>query len=249
LDHTNPVPQLLQFKEILFPATNTTLSFKSLLGYATTDEVARVQISTNDGATWADIYAQTGTGGAGQTAFAAHTLSLSNCAGQITSVRFDYDLTGDSYYAEITPNVGWCLEDIVLANASQLINFATNATGSTNLDFVPAQIGNWVLEARGVIFNQFGLEWSAATPLTVVTNTAPTLVLLGSPAFNAEQAQIPFTVMQGAASSFQLLQASQLTGPWTTNASAVLSNPVAGSSFLFTAPPPGATTFYRVLAQ
>ena len=35
LTHTNAVPQLLQFTEVLFPATNTSLSFQSFLGYAT----------------------------------------------------------------------------------------------------------------------------------------------------------------------------------------------------------------------
>ena len=34
LCHTNPVSQYLQLNEVLLPATNTVLSFKSLLGYA-----------------------------------------------------------------------------------------------------------------------------------------------------------------------------------------------------------------------
>jgi hypothetical protein len=249
LTHTNPVPQLLQFKEILFPATNATLSFQSLLGYATTGEVARVQISTNGGSAWTDIFTQTGTGTAGQRTFAAQSLSLSNCAGQITYLRFDYDITPGSYYSETTPSVGWCLEDIVLTNVGQLGNFTTNSTVSTNFDFVPAATGNWFLQASGVIFNQFVLDGSVAAQLTVVTNAAPTLVYLGSPSFTLEQAQIPFTVMQGAATSFELLQAAQLTGPWTTNTSAVLSTLAAGSSFQFTAPPPTTTTFYHVLAR
>jgi hypothetical protein len=249
LTHADPVPQLLQFNETLFPDTNTTLSFQSLLAYATATEIARVQISTNGGVNWVDIFTQPGTGGPGQTAFTAQTLSLASCAGQITSVRFNYDFTGGTYYAETSTDVGWCIEDIVITNAGQLVDFATNATASTNFNFVPAQTGPWVLQARGLIFDQFGLDWSPAVQITVVTNIAPTLVLLGAPAFTAEQAQIPFTFMQGAASSFKLVQASQLTGPWTTNAGAVLSNVVAGSSFQFTAPAPGATTFYRVLAQ
>jgi hypothetical protein len=247
LTHTNPVPQLLQFAEVLFPATNTTLSFQSLLGYATTNQVARVQVSTNDGA-WIDLYTQTGTGGAGQGAFAPHTLSLSNCAGRITWVRFDYDYAGGSYFPSAAPNVGWCLEDIVMTNASQLIDFATNATVSTNLNFVPGATGKWVLEARAVIFNQFGLDWSPTAELTVVTNAAPTLIFLGSPAIAAGQAQIPFVLTQGAASSFNLLQASQLTETWTTNASAVLTN-LGGISFQFTAPFAGETVFYRIRAR
>jgi hypothetical protein len=249
LTHTNPAPQLLQFTEILFPATNTTLSFQSLLGYATTNEVARVQISTNGGGAWADLYAQTGTGGSGDAVFAARTLSLSNCAGQITWVRFDYDYAGGSFYSQTSPNFGWCLQNILITNASQLVNIATNATVSTNLNFVPAQTGNWVLEARPVIFNQFGLDWSPPRQLLVVTNPALTLVLLGPPAITAGQTQIPFTVTQGAASSFNLLQASQITGPWTTNAGALLTTMVAGSSFQFTTPNAGTTAFYRVLAR
>ena len=126
---------------------------------------------------------------------------------------------------------------------------ATNATVSTNFNFVPGQTNNWVLEVIPLIFNQFGLDSSPAMPLTVVTNTAPTLVLLGSPAVTTGQTQIPFALTQGAASSFKLLQAGQITGPWTTNASAVLSTLVAGSSFQFTAPAAAATAFYRVLAQ
>ena len=249
LDHTNPVPQLLQLKEILFPTATSKLSFRSYLGYATTNEVARVQISTNGGSAWVDIYSQPGTGTNGPSAFSAFALSLSNCAGQITSVRFDYDYTGGAWDGQIFVYAGWCLEDIVISDASQLIDVATNPTVSTNFDFVPAQTGNWILEARGVIFNQFGLDWSSAMQLAVVTNTAPNLVLLGSPAFTAEQTQIPFTILQGAASSFDLLQARQITGPWTTNTSAVLRNLVAGSSFEFIAPPAGATYFYRVRAR
>ena len=51
-----------------------------------------------------------------------------------------------------------------ITNAGRLINFSTNATASTNFDFVPAKTGTWVMEAQGVIFNQFGLEWSPAKP-------------------------------------------------------------------------------------
>ena len=41
LSHTNPVPQLLQLKELLFPSNTTAVSFKSLLGYASSSQVAR----------------------------------------------------------------------------------------------------------------------------------------------------------------------------------------------------------------
>jgi hypothetical protein len=49
---TNSFPQLLQLDELLFPSSNTVVSFDSLLGYATTDETARVQVSVDGGVTW-----------------------------------------------------------------------------------------------------------------------------------------------------------------------------------------------------
>jgi hypothetical protein len=249
LTHTNNVPQLLQFSEVLLPASNSSLKFESLLGYATTNEVARVQFSTNGGGAWVDLYAETGSGGAGNKTFTSHTLSLSNCAGQVTYVRFDYDYSAGSYYSQTASDIGWCLEHILITNVSKLINFTTNMTASTNLNFIPTKTGDWILQTRGIIFGQFGLDWSPPLELAVVTNAAPPVVLLGPPSLNAIQAQIPFTLTQGAGSSFTLLQASQLNGPWTANTSAVLNTLVAGSSFQFTAPFPGATTFFRVLAR
>ncbi len=249
LAHTAPAPQLLEFKEILFPSANTSLLFHSLLGYATTNEVARVQISTNGGGAWVDVYAQQGAGGSGESAFVPRNLSLSNCAGKITRVRFNYDYSDGSYFSQSSPNAGWCLENIIITNASQLVNPATNATASTNLNFSPAAAGAWILEARPILFNQFGLDWSPPMQLVAVTNTAPALISLGFPTITASQAQIPFTLTQGAASSFNLLQAAQITGPWAANASAVLSTRIPGTSFQFTEPRAAGTTFYRVLAH
>jgi hypothetical protein len=249
LTHTNPVPQLLEFKETLFPATNTSLSFQGLLGYATTNEVARVQVSTNGGGAWLNLYTQTGTGGSGETAFATHNLSLSNYAGCVTSVRFDYDYGEGAYYPQVTPNVGWSLEHIVVTNASQLVSIATNNTASTNYNFMPTQTGSWVLETRGVLFSQFGVDWSPSREVTAITNTAPVSILLGSMGIAANQAQIPFTVTGGPVSTFQLLQSGQITGVWQTNSSAVLTTLVPGSSYQFTAAVGGATMFYRVLGR
>ena len=58
--------QYLQLNEVLLPATNTMLSFKSLLGYATTDEVAHVQVSTDGGANWQDLFVEAGNNGSGE---------------------------------------------------------------------------------------------------------------------------------------------------------------------------------------
>jgi predicted outer membrane repeat protein len=71
---------------------------------------------------------------------------------------------------------------------------------------------------------------------------------LSTPIVSGGLVQIPFTVGSAAMSSFHLLQASQVNGPWATNASAVLSTNLAGASYSFIAPASGPKGFYRVVS-
>lgn len=245
LTHFNPAPQLLQIKENLFPSNSATLSFKSLLGYASTSEIARVQVSLDGGSTWQDIYTQAGSNGAGESVFTQHTLSLTSYAGRSILLRFDYDFQSGSYYPQNYPDVGWCLEGITVANSQQLLSQVTNSTASTNFVFAPAQTGNYVLQARGVIFNQFPTDLGTAELVTAVTG--PTVISLNSLAVTGKQVRIQFSLASGTASGFHLLQASQLSGPWTTNPAAVLATNVPGSSYQFTATNSAAAGFYRVI--
>lgn len=245
LAHGDPVPQLLQFKEHLFPTNTTTVSFKSLLGYASTDEIARVQISINGGTSWQDIYTQTGNGSA-ESIFITHTLSLSGYAGKETLLRFNYDFpfSFGSYYAQIDPHYGWCIENIVVTNTQQLVHFATNSTSSTNFTFTPMQTGNYVLQARGVIFNEFPLDSGTVKQVTAIVG--PPVITLSAPIISGSQVKINFTLASGLASTFHLLEVNQLGGTWATNASAVLTTNIPGSSYQFTTTNGLVTRFYRV---
>ncbi len=242
--HTNFVPHMIQLTELLFPSNTTTVSFKSLLGYASSDQVARVQISTDLGASWQDIYTQAGTNGPGETTFTPHTLSLSGYTGKNTLLRFNYDFSTGSYYSQIDPNVGWCLETIVMTNTLQLLNLATNSVNSTNFIFTPLQTGNYVLQSRGVIFNEFPLDFGTAKQVTAIAG--PAVINLNGPIISGSQVTINFTLASGLASTFHLLQVNQLNGAWKTNASAVLATNIPGSSYRFTTTNGSAACFYRV---
>ncbi|HZI33817.1 MAG TPA: hypothetical protein VFF11_15870, partial [Candidatus Binatia bacterium] len=224
LAHSPAAPQLLQLKEILFPSNSASLNFKSLLGYASSDEVARVQISTDGGGTWQDIYTQPGSGGSGESSFTQHSLSLSSYAGKSTLVRFNYDFSTGSYYPQTDPYVGWCIENVVVTNSLQLLGQVTNATSSTNFVFTPAQTGNYLLQSRSVIFSEFATDLGAAKQVTVVSGppqiTISSLVVVGS------QVNINFALTSGTATGFHLLQADQLGSTWTTNSTAVLTTNV-----------------------
>jgi hypothetical protein len=253
LVHLNAAAQFLQFNQILFPATNTTLSFKSMLGYASDTEVARVQVAAYGSTNWVDLYAQTGTNapgetGPGETNFTQHSLSLSNYAGQQVLLRFNYDLTNIdgayTYFPYIYPFVGWCLQNIVLTNNQQLLNLTTNNTSSTNFTFTPAQTNNYILAAQGVIFNGFPLDWG--TPREVTAIVGPPVITLNAPSITNNQVKIKFVLSSGVATNFHLLQANQLNGTWATNGTAVLTTNTPGSAFQFTTTNGPAVRFYRV---
>jgi hypothetical protein len=72
------------------------------------------------------------------------------------------------------------------------------------------------------------------------------VIVMGTPVVAHNEVTLPFTVTNSSASTFQLLQESQLTGPWSTNSSAVLTTVVPDSSYYFTVPTSGASEFYRV---
>ena len=244
-DGTNSNPQLLQLNELLFPASNAVVSFESLLGYATTDETARVQISIDGGTTWQDIFTEAGCDSTGnaqcETSFTQHNISLSSYAGMSALLRFNYDFEGGSYYVDGFNFEGWCLENIVVTNVSQIINQTTNTTSSADFTFTPVATGGYLLQAQPVIFGQFPLNGG---PILQV-NAVPGIVL-SQPALTTSQVLLNFTVTGGSAATFHLLQASQVGGAWSTNASATLTTNAPGSSYRFTLAKPVGAEFYRV---
>jgi len=247
-----PLPaadQILQLNELLFPATNTTVTYKSLLGYATTNQIAKVQVSADGGEAWQDIYSQTGSGGSGESSFTTHLLSLSNYAGTPVLLRFNYHFSASgngTFYGQIltSPPVGWFLDNIVVTNTSQLINLVTNTTASTNFTFTPSQATNYCMEARALIFTQFPLDFGPVKPVAAIVG--PPVIALSAPVISGNQVQLNFTVASGIAATFHLLQVDQLGGTWLTNASALLTTNVPGSSYRFTTTNDSVTRFYRI---
>jgi hypothetical protein len=231
--------------EILYVSNSTTLSFKSLLGYATSDETARVQVSTDGGGSWADLFTEAGTNGAGETAFTQHSISLGAYAGKSAQLRFNFDLAEGGYYYPYSDNyVGWCIEGIAVTNSQKLLNLTTNTTASTNFNFVPTQTGSYLLQTRGMIFTDYPTDIGTAKTVTAVAG--PPVITLNAPTLAGNQVSIKFQLNSGSATSFHLLQASQLGGAWTTNGSAVLGTNVAGSSYTFTTTNGPAVRFYRI---
>ena len=82
---------------------------------------------------------------------------------------------------------------------------------------------------------------------TVRMGFSPPLIVLSAPTITAGQAQISFSLLSGSTASFQLLNASRASGPWTTNTTAALATNRPGASYTFTVRlPPDSAQFYRV---
>lgn len=240
LAHIDPTPQFLQLNEVLLPSTNSTVAFSSELAYATSDEYALVEVSTNDGTNWTDIYSEAGDNGFDENSFTPHTLSLASCAGQPTLLRFNYSFTGGSYFPGSANDFGWNIEDIRITNVQQQL---TTTVDQTNFNFAPTQPGLYILRDQPVIFNQFSLP---PGPVTRVNVVAPQVIRMGQPVLMNRQVQLNFSVNPVQATTFQLLQAAQLSGPWMTNTTAPLTtNPLDGS-FRYTVTNDSASQYYRV---
>lgn len=96
---------------------DTKLFFQSRLSWATNAQVAKVQISTDGGATWpTDIYSQMGTGGQGEGSFSLREVNLSSYANQDARFRFYYDFTGGSAFTQTDDFVGWRIDDIQIGS-------------------------------------------------------------------------------------------------------------------------------------
>jgi hypothetical protein len=209
-----------------------------------------VQVSTDGGANWQNLFAEAGCfDGKGspsqcETTFTAHSYSLSNYVGQLTLVRFNYAFTGGSYFTGNDPVVGWCLENIVVTNVQQVVGMVTNSTASTNFTFTPTQAGNYALAAAPVLFTQFPLGWGPFKLVNAIANPNPVIVL-GEPVLTNKQVLLNFSV-SGMASTFHLLQTTQLNTPWTTNTTATFTTSVPGSSYRYVATNDSALRFYRV---
>ena len=163
-----PPDQILTLDRLLLPGPNCALQFKSRLGWATTNQFAKVQASIDDGVTWLDLYSQAGTFDAGELVFVTRAISLASLAGQTVRLRFDYAFVSGLFFNQTDPTVGWYLDDLVITNAEELVGPVINTTTANNFSFNPAQIGNYALEVRPIFFGEFPGDWGPVRTLTAI---------------------------------------------------------------------------------
>ncbi|PYI99858.1 MAG: hypothetical protein DME25_21995 [Verrucomicrobia bacterium] len=242
--------QFLTLNPVLLLRTNSQLAFSKRLGWATSAQVARAQISTNSGAAWQDLWSQPGSGSSGESFFTRITNSLSAYAGALAQVRFVYDFTGGSYYPQTSAGVGLYLDDIAISNADQPGNQLTNnIPAGSSFSFYPTNTGDYLLHLRAQLPGRT-LDWGPSLRVTVAT-PPPSVLLAGKPVLSGGQIQLDFTVANYRTNmTFQLWKASNANGTWAVDNSAVFSTLIPNSKFRATTSTAGAArAFYRLKAS
>lgn len=176
--HANPADQLLTLNSTLLVQAGSTVKFSSLLGYATSGQVAKVQVSTNSGATWQDVYSQPG--GSVETVFSTRSVSLAAFAGQLAQVRFNYHymyVNGQGYYPQTNDYFGWYVDNITFTNLQALTNqIVTPVANGTNFIFTPVQAGNYLLQVEAVAYGPSYMGYGAPVYVTAGAGANPVLV-------------------------------------------------------------------------
>ncbi len=252
LAQPEPTDQLLTYTRRLLPGTNSQMQFKSMLGYATTGQVANVQVALDQGCAWQDVYRQAGTNGGGETSFKTNTISLTNFLGRSILVRFRYLYLGGSYYPQTSSGIGWYFDDISFSNTEELTNSVISevANGSSFV-FTPAQPTNYVLDTRAAIQGGFYLEWGPAKRVTATTNPPPAIHFVSGPTGTVSQVHMEFTVTNYRTNmTFQLSKAASPEGNWIADVSANFQTVITNSRYRITTSTGGAgRTFYRLTAN
>ena len=179
--------------------------------------------------------------------FTSHSYSLSNYAGQVTLLRFNYSLPTGSFntFNGADNYLGWSLENITVTNVQQFIGATTNTTVTTNFTFTPAQLTNYFIAAAPVLFTQFPLKLGAGQASHRHQQSEHQPSFSGQPVLTNKQVQINFTV-SGAASTFHLLQTTNLAVKFVTNTTATFLTNTPGISYRYTATNTVPVNFYRV---
>jgi hypothetical protein len=248
LAHPNPADQTLTLSRSIYVRTNTLLQFRSCLGYATPDELALVQLSPDNGLTWTNVYAQPGSDpNPPETVFSLRSVSLSNLAGANVTLRFNFEFQGGGYYPYSDYGVGWYIDNILVTNAEQLQAAVISPTAVTNFVFTPAQAGNYNLDVRALIFNEFPLDWG---PVKLVSATNfPFLRIAGIAPISPGRFQIDFNATNISPTACQLFRANPVTAAFNLDPNAVLGTNPGGASYKFTTTNGGSPRwFYRVTA-
>ncbi|HEX7862000.1 MAG TPA: CAP domain-containing protein [Verrucomicrobiae bacterium] len=228
---------------------STTLRFRSRLGWATSTTSALVQVSTDDGLTWQEVYRQPGTSSSGESTFQARTVNLSPFNGSTIRLRFALLPTGPNFIGPQDDETGWFIDDIWMDGAHQIIDAQESGVLQTpNFTFQPTAEADFVLQARARTGHDF-LPWGPPLNVrSVQQSTTPPTIQVSSFAVANGTATIEVDLLSGSAPAAWTLESkTNLDGNWSTASTSV--EVVSPTRVRFNVPAAQPHQFFRVVAS
>lgn len=193
------------------PSATSSLVFDSKLGYATTQQVAAIQISTDNGTSWKDLYTKAGTGSGSpeESAFSTKTISLSAYANKLIRLRAEYR-RGTSFYVGTDNIVSFLVDNLKITNAKKVTSSTTQTNLTTSFAFTPVIGKSYLLAARAVPWAGYpGLAWGNLVSVTPIALGTPTPV---TPAGNITTRTPKYTWQAVTGATHYTLYVSDVTG-------------------------------------
>jgi len=239
--------QLVTLNRLFLAATNSALTFHSRLGWASSLQIARMQISLDEGNSWSDIYTQAGTGGSGEAGFTLRTVPLAAWAGQTFRLRINYDFTVGNYFPQTDPGVGWYVDNFTITNAPEVLSsvIASTAT-SSSFHFSPTNAGSYLLEVRPLLFVDYPVAWGPGRTVSVIPNTNVVVSIRNIANTGANTWQVNFNLLNGSPTGYELWSAMTLPSAFTKETNATIQTIVPGSQFRATITSTNARKFFQI---
>ena len=236
--------QFITLRPVLRVGAASRLNFASRLRLATEDQVARAQVSADEGVTWEDVWSQAGTDASGDPAFVARSVSLGAYAGRFVRVRFAYTFTTGSFYPQTTASVGFYVDDIAVTGAVEALPaVVTEVERDRAFGFKPANAGTYSVRVQARVGNRW-LPFGPATEFAGVS--APSVGAMVMRLVESERMQFDVGLAGGEAGALVIESATEVAGPYRVAAGAIAETVVAGSSYRVTVDRAGGRAFFRV---
>jgi uncharacterized protein YkwD len=228
---------------------NASITFQSQLGFASSDQHAQVQVSTDNGANWVAVYNQDGNENNPESSWHLRTVDLSGYTGKSVRVRFAFEFIRGTFFNETDLAVGWLIDDIQFSSVQEIVNEQITAATGNTFQFHPTVVGDFSLQGRAKTGHDF-LDWGPAVSVRTTPASSTPELHLNVSALAAGQLQFDITLANGAAPSALAIESRDtLSGTWLTETTNVQT--VSGTQFQAVVSPPTGTRmrFYRVRAN
>lgn len=223
LSHRTGIDQLMTFKPTLWVRGGARLEFWKRLGFATDDETAVAQVSTDDGISWTTVWSQAGNGATSSTGieknFTAVSVDLAAFANRPIRLRFGYLFASGSLFLDTDASnrnqMGLFLDDLNLVGVDVVGSTTTGEVSAPTFEFSPPGIAGYLLSVQPRNFARL----LPAGPVLVVTSVAPPAnspPVLAAVADRTVDELTPMTLQLSAIDSdvpAQLLTFSLVNGP------------------------------------